>query len=260
MTADALVYRSERLARAYAFHRPAVHAAIWRRIVSAFSPHFGVSAALDIGCGAGASTAVLAQYARRITGVDPSPAMLDRARNALPKADFVLGGAEALPFESEIFELVTAAGSLNYVNVQVALREVSRVLRPGGHFVAFDFSTGRVMSTPAHEAPCFNRFRTSFPSLPGYALDLKALPYGECALELVAYEDFAIQLRMTAEVYVDYLLSETNVEAVIAQGMDQVEARRICSEIFQPLFESESRSVRFASVFAVARKLERSAT
>jgi ubiquinone/menaquinone biosynthesis C-methylase UbiE len=254
MTADARVYRSQRLARSYALHRPAIHSAILDRIVAALPPDFDAAAALDIGCGAGASTLALARYAQRVTGVDPSPAMLAFAQDALPGAKFVVAGAESLPFESATFDLVTAAGSLNYANVRVALGEISRVLRAGGYFVAFDFSTGRVRGAPLDEASRFARFKTSFPSLPGYALDLKALPYDECALELVTCEEFDVEIEMSANVYVEYLMSETNVEAAIVQGMSELEARRICGETFASLFENESRSVKFASVFATARK------
>jgi hypothetical protein len=145
---------------------------------------------------------------------------------------------------------------LNYANVPVALGEVSRVLRAGGYFVAYDFSTGRATGEPAAEALRFRKFKTTFPSLPGYALDLTGLPFDDCALGLVAYEKFDVEITMSADVYVEYLLSETNVEAAIAQGMGEVEARRICSEMFAPLFEGAPRSVKFASVFATARRFQ----
>jgi ubiquinone/menaquinone biosynthesis C-methylase UbiE len=93
MTADALVYRSPRLARAYALHRPAVHSAILSRIVAALSSDFEAIAGLDIGCGAGASTLALARYARHVIGVDPSPAMLACTQDVLPGATFVVAAA-----------------------------------------------------------------------------------------------------------------------------------------------------------------------
>src|SRR4051794_15223142 len=110
MTADPRYYLSTRLADAYAFHRPPIHAAIWGRIATASSMEDKVTDALDVGCGAGASTAALAAYARAVTGVDPSEAMLSRARQALPDASFVLGKADALPLADNAYSLVAAAG------------------------------------------------------------------------------------------------------------------------------------------------------
>src|SRR5690348_8393986 len=140
MTADPRYYLSARLADAYAFHRPPLHAAIWTRIAAASSIEDKVASALDIGCGAGASTAALAAYAHAVTGLDPSDAMLIRARKALPDVSFVQGRADALPFDDGAYSLVAAAGSLNYANPAAALAEISRVLRPLGRFVAYDFS------------------------------------------------------------------------------------------------------------------------
>ena len=87
-------YDSERLAAAYAFDRPPIHERILR------SAHLAGHAdrALDVGCGAGLSTAALSPLARRVTGLEPIPAMLAHRRTVAPRARFVIGQAERLPF------------------------------------------------------------------------------------------------------------------------------------------------------------------
>lgn len=252
MTADPRYYLAARLADAYAFHRPPLHAAIWTRVAAASSMEDRVASALDIGCGAGASTAALAAYAHAVTGLDPSDAMLRRAREALPNVSFVQGQADALPFDDGAYTLVAAAGSLNYADSEAALAEISRVLRPLGRFVAYDFSTGHVDA--ADEAASFRTFQERFASLPGYALDLKTLPYGRHALRLTAWEEFELRVPMSFQAYLDYILGETNVEATIAAGMSESEARAICTEAFEPLFGGQDREVRFRALFAVAQK------
>jgi predicted TPR repeat methyltransferase len=81
----ASVYDSERLAAAYAFDRPPVHEEILRsaRLVRQ------ADRALDVGCGAGLSTAALAPLARQVTGLEPVPAMLAHRRAVAPRARFV---------------------------------------------------------------------------------------------------------------------------------------------------------------------------
>ena len=252
MTADPRYYLSERLADAYAFHRPPIHGAIWQRIAAASPFEDKVAAALDVGCGAGASTAALAPFAREVMGVDPSEAMLRRARQALPDASFVLGRLESLPLPHGAFALVAAAGSLNYADPAAALAEISRVLRPLGRFVAYDFSTGRVDA--AGEPASFRRFQEGFATLTGYALDLKALPYARHALRLTAWEEFELRIAMSSQAYMDYVLGETNVQATIVAGMTEAEARDICAAAFGPLFEGKEREIRFRAIFVVAQK------
>lgn len=252
MTADPRYYLSARLADAYARHRPPLHAAIWTRVAAASSIEDKVASALDIGCGAGASTAALAGYAQAVTGLDPSEAMLRRAREALPQVRFVQGRADALPFDDAAYTLVAAAGSLNYADPAAALAEIARVLRPLGRFVAYDFSTGHV-DAPG-EAASFRTFEERFASLPGYALDLKTLPDGDHALRLTAWEEFELHVPMSFQAYLDYILGETNVEATIAAGMSESEARTIGTEAFEPLFGDQEREIRFRAVFAVAQK------
>ncbi|MGH3298748.1 MAG: class I SAM-dependent methyltransferase, partial [Trebonia sp.] len=103
------VYDNERLAVGYAFDRPPVH----ERILRSADLAARADRALDVGCGAGLSTAALAPLARQVVGLEPIPAMLAHRRTVAPQASFVIGQAERLPFTAGSFDLVSAAGSLN---------------------------------------------------------------------------------------------------------------------------------------------------
>jgi ubiquinone/menaquinone biosynthesis C-methylase UbiE len=252
-SADARIYDSERLANCYAVDRPPVHAAICTRLFSLLTHGAPARNALDVGCGAGASAVALAPYASHITGVDPYPRMLRRARSVLPAATFLQGSAEALPVQSRGYDIVTAAGSLGYADVHAALGEVSRVLVPGGHFAPYDFSTGRVSVEGSRSDLCFNAFECAFPWPPGYSLDLSALPYREHGLMLLAHEEFLVDIEMSQAEYVRYVMSETNVEAAVSSGMSERDAWDLCWRTFAPLFSTGSSSVTFGAVLALAR-------
>jgi ubiquinone/menaquinone biosynthesis C-methylase UbiE len=255
MPADAHIYDSDRLAHCYASDRPPIHAAICARLFAALPRGYEIHSALDIGCGAGASAAALVPHARQVTGVDPFPRMLQRARSRLPTSTFLQGVAEALPVESASFELVTAAGSLNYCDIHSALAEASRVLCPEGYFAAYDFGTGRVLPEDSLAASCFMSFERYFPWPTGYPLDLGALPYQEHGLALALRENFAVELRMTADAYIQYVMSETNIEAAISNGTSEEVARSECWRIFSPLFAQGPRTVSFRAVLALASKV-----
>jgi len=123
MPADASIYDSDRLARCYANDRPAIHGAICARLFAAIPRDHNLERAVDIGCGAGASTAALTPYVEHATGIDPFERMLRHARHRYTKATFLQSWAEALPLGSGRFGLVTAAGSLSYMNLDAALSE-----------------------------------------------------------------------------------------------------------------------------------------
>ena len=93
------LYNSARLATGYAFARPAVHPLVIERIVAHGTlAARSIGCALDVGCGAGRSTAALTAAARTIVGIEPAADMLAHRRAVAPGASFVLGRAEDLPF------------------------------------------------------------------------------------------------------------------------------------------------------------------
>ena len=95
---------------------------------------------LDLGCGNGASTRPLARRGAWVVGADVSPTLIRHARAYERKeplgALYVVGDAAALPFPDAGFDRVVADMVLmDLEDGEAALREVGRVLRPGGRFV-----------------------------------------------------------------------------------------------------------------------------
>jgi ubiquinone/menaquinone biosynthesis C-methylase UbiE len=100
------------------------------------------SRVLDIGCGSGWATRLLADYAvhGRVTGIDISDEMVNLARESsqtYANVDFEVGSAEQLPFADNEFSHAFSMESLYYYkNIPKALDEIRRVLKPGGLFTA----------------------------------------------------------------------------------------------------------------------------
>ena len=228
------VYDSERLAAGYAFDRPPIH----EHILRSARLYRQADQALDVGCGAGLSTAALAPLARRVTGLEPIPAMLAHRRTVAPHARFVIGQAERLPFAAASFDLVAAAGSLNYADLPSALAEIARVLTRNGTFVLYDFSVGRRSVSGDELAGWFASFEQRFPWPPGWQpFDVRELPLAEYGLRLLDYTEVETRLPMAFDAYLRYILSEVNVDNAIARGACSAEeARNWCRGTLKAVF------------------------
>jgi ubiquinone/menaquinone biosynthesis C-methylase UbiE len=92
---------------------------------------------LDVGCGQGIDLAHYARCGARATGIDLTPRHVELARAHLGalglEAEVVQGDAEKQPFADDSFDRVSSNGVLHHTpDMSAALREIHRVLRPGG--------------------------------------------------------------------------------------------------------------------------------
>ena len=95
--------------------------------------------ALDAACGTGRIARRLIDLGHRVTGVDQSDAMLERARRNAPEAIFMTGSIERIPSADAAFDLVTCALALtHHESLTPAVNELARVVRPGGRIVLSD--------------------------------------------------------------------------------------------------------------------------
>jgi SAM-dependent methyltransferase len=121
-----------------AWARTPGHDAYWiyRDAFFALVPEPG-AATLEVGCGEGRVARDLAARGHRVTGLDASPTLLRAAAEADPAGEYVVGLAEALPFDDGTFDLVVAYNSLmDVADMPAAVREAARVLAPGGRLCA----------------------------------------------------------------------------------------------------------------------------
>lgn len=248
---SASIYDSTRLAKSYAYHRPPVHPAIIRKIGERLGITEKLPCALDVGCGAGLSTAALEPLAEILVGIEPVPAMLAYSHIVAPKATFLVGQAERLPVASRAFDLITAAGSVNYANLDLFFPEVERVLAETGMLVIYDFSAGRRFANDDRLERWYAEFERRYPPQPGYALDVTALDYSQYDLRLSHYEPLEVALPMTFDGYLAYALSETSVEQAIQEGTLESEIRAWCQRTLAEVFADDTREVMFDAYLAL---------
>jgi ubiquinone/menaquinone biosynthesis C-methylase UbiE len=201
---------------------------------------------LDVGCGPGAYHPALAGSGARIVGADASAGMLREALGQHAGGGYTISAikanAEALPLEAACFDIVMANHMLYHVPDQrAALRELRRVLKPGGRAVMATNGAGNFAefdalhhanalrlgyATTIHDALRFTLddlplVQTAFPSVEVFAReDAFVFPAADPALRFYAtYAIDAIEDRPADGSHREPLLREMRaaIEAIIAR-------------------------------------------
>jgi len=142
----------------------------WRRaLIDAIDPRPGMRI-LDVATGTGLVAAGLAERGAEVVGVDQSEQMLAGARARLAarpdlasRVTLVRGEAERLPFADAEFDALSFTYLLRYVDDRAAtIRELARVLKPGGHIGMVEFG---VPASPALRALWRMHTRVGLPLL-----------------------------------------------------------------------------------------------
>jgi demethylmenaquinone methyltransferase/2-methoxy-6-polyprenyl-1,4-benzoquinol methylase len=121
----------------------------WRRLAAAAVVRPG-DRVLDAACGTGDLAVATAKAgAAGVTGLDFSEEMLARARRKAPQLEWIRGDLLALPFADGTFDAATVGfGVRNVADLELALRELRRVLRPDGRVAILEITQPRGLLRP----------------------------------------------------------------------------------------------------------------
>jgi len=164
---------------------------------------------LDIGCGAGHSTALIKASGASVIGVDAAQGLVDYANKTFAGVDFRVGGMEDMAFGDDEFDVVFAANAVQYAaDLETALRELKRVCKPGGLVVAGLFgppdgvaykpvlqALGQFMPKPPPGGKPGGPFRLSAPgvleaSFASAGIEVSDTGETNCVFEYGGWDDF----------------------------------------------------------------------
>jgi demethylmenaquinone methyltransferase/2-methoxy-6-polyprenyl-1,4-benzoquinol methylase len=118
--------------------------AAWKKRLVQMAGAGAGTRALDLACGTGDIAYETARKGAHVVGLDVTERMIRLARakhGAGDRVEFLVGDMMALPFPDASFDLVTTGyGIRNVPELEPALDEIARVLRPGGLFLSLDFN------------------------------------------------------------------------------------------------------------------------
>ncbi len=120
----------------------------WRRLTAEAAVRPG-DRVLDACCGTGDLAVAAERIGGRVTGLDFSERMLERARRKAGSIEWVRGDLLELPFPGEAFDAATVGfGVRNVADLGRALGELRRVLRPGGRLAILEITVPRGVLRP----------------------------------------------------------------------------------------------------------------
>ena len=107
----------------------------WRRSLVSRLKIMRSDVVLDLACGTGDFTEMVARRRASVLGLDFAGVMLTEAKRRMPSVAFVQGDAQGLPISDQSVDVVLSGFALrNFTDIQGAFHEVARILRPGGRF------------------------------------------------------------------------------------------------------------------------------
>lgn len=113
----------------------------WKAKLAALANVTAGERALDLACGTGDIALAVARRGAQTVGLDITYRMLQLAARRASPVRFITGDMANLPFRSGVFDLVTTGyGLRNVPDLDAAIDEVARVLKPGGRLLSLDFN------------------------------------------------------------------------------------------------------------------------
>lgn len=234
-------FSSNSVAERYAKGRPYFHWMIVGHIKRFFPITEPLCSALDVGCGTGLSTVALKGTAQNIIGIDASTEMIALAPREYG-IKYVVASAENLPFEEKEFDLLTLSQVFHWLDSNRFLAEAKRVLRPNGWLIAYDnYFSGLMIKNPEFQR-WYKEYLARYPVPPREEITFTAEstnPYGFHLLKEVTYEN---TITFSLEDLVDFLVTQSNVIAVVEGGKESVkEARTWLTRVIEPMFGSSDK-------------------
>lgn len=203
--------------------------------------------ALDVSTGAGHMAMALAPHVARVMATDLTPQMLAAARclateRELHNVEFQVADVRALPFRDGSFDIVTCRmAAHHYPRLEDAVREMARVLRPGGRLVVSD------TMAPADEVA--DRFMNALETLrdPTHVRDWSVAEwraaFSGVGLAVKTYEE--IELELEFEPWVERSGTPAELRQVLTVMLTQAPPR------LRELFAVKTHPLRFAFRLAV---------
>ncbi|MBE5876241.1 MAG: class I SAM-dependent methyltransferase [Lachnospiraceae bacterium] len=238
----------ERIALGYAKDRPWLHPQVIERLRKDLQIEDNFHNGLDVGCGAGLSTKALMLICDKVTGTDISEEMIKVCKVLYPESEytFTQSPAEAAIAEENTFDIVTAAGVINWVDEDKFLHNLRRIMYDKGLLCIYDFGiSDRMENNEAYTKWYQEDYLQTFPKPPRkeYTWTNDNLIEGFGIVQQVQYQ---LTHEFDKDSFIRFMMIQSNVNAQIDAGQKSVEkVKRWFEETLQDIWVEERHTLIF---------------
>lgn len=230
--------------------RPFLHAQVIERFKKDVTSQI-FSTGLDIGCGAGLSTKALKMICRHVTGTDISKEMITVAKEVCKSTEeynFFVSKAEELPEFETKFDIVTAAGVVQWVNKDLFLQKMTNVMADHSYLLIYDFQiSDKMKDCHAYTTWWHDVYLKEFPRpFRNESVWTKedVARYGFLMKNQIRYE---MEYEFDQDSFIEFMMVQSNVNAKIEGGKNSVKTvRKWFEQSTAPLFQGEKRTAIFS--------------
>lgn len=238
----------KRIAEGYANDRPFLHECVVNLLKEDLHISHNFINGLDVGCGAGLSTKALKIICDKVTGIDVSGEMVEAAKMLYTDASYTFfqSSAEEINVPDQIFDIVTAAGVVNWVDERKFLSNL-RPKMDKGILVIYDFwITDRMSGNTAYTDWWHDSYLKMFPKPPrkeNIWTGEMTEPYG---FTLEKQATYSIEYEFDKDAFVRFMMLQSNVNVQVDEkGRSVEEVRGWFDNTLDDIFANKRRTLFF---------------
>ena len=238
----------KRIANGYAKDRPWLHKLVMDKVKSDCTLYKPFKNGLDVGCGAGLSTKALKLICEKVTGTDISDEMIRVCKSLYdtPEFTFYTAKAEETKLPEMPYDIVTAAGVVNWVEKDLLLTNMDSVMAKNGLLIIYDFwISDKMAGNDAYTEWYHDLYLANFPKPPRKEdiWQQKDLPDNFLIKNQVTYE---IEHEFDMDSFIRLMMIQSNVNAQIEGGhKTEKEIHSWMLETLKPIFDNKQHTLIF---------------
>ena len=245
---DNKLFDSQRIASGYAYDRPWLHKSVIEQIKVDYADKIPFQNGLDVGCGAGLSTKALKLICNKVTGTDISDEMVHMCRTQYAGSGFTFYTARAEDTEmpQTPYDIVTAAGVVDWVDRDRFLENMKQVMATNAPLIIYDFwISDKMIENSAYTEWYHGKYLANFPKPPRNENEWKQNDIPKC-FSFVKQTVCQMEYEFDMASFIRFMMTQTNISSKIESGcMTEEEVRKWLQETLKPIFEGLRRTLVF---------------
>ena len=245
---DNKLFAGERIASGYAKDRPWLHKSVIEQIKVDFADKIPFQNGLDVGCGAGLSTKALKLICNKVTGTDRSDEMVHMCKTLYADSEFTFYTAKAEETEmpQTSYDIVTAAGVVDWVDRDRFLENMRLVMSPNAPLIIYDFwISDKMVENSAYTKWYQEQYLAKFPKPPRNENVWEQEDIPRC-FSYIKETICEMQYEFDIDSFIRFMLTQTNISTKIESGcMTEEEVCIWMQKTLRPIFKEQRQTLVF---------------